>query len=88
MGDTDHSFPRVANNGFLIPLSLWIISFQLILRLTTANNLAYSDDKFVHILSGVVKCKSGANAHLIAQSTKGGLRTVVTGAHGDALLVQ
>ena len=54
----------------------------------SSNNLFYCHHKFVHILTSIVERKGGTHAHLIAQGAKSRLCTMVTGTHGNALLVE
>lgn len=58
-----------------------------LLFLSLSKNLANGNDEFIHILAGVVEGEGGADAHLVAEGSKGRLGAVVTGTYCDALLI-
>jgi len=64
-----------------------VVAAPKFLPLPFPHDLAEGDDKFIHILAGVVEGKGGTDAHLVAEGSEGGLGAVVTSTHCDALLI-
>jgi hypothetical protein len=58
-----------------------------LLFLSLSKNLANGNDELIHILTGIVEGEGGADAHLVAEGSEGGLSAVVTSTYCDALLI-
>ena len=52
------------------------------------HNLSQGDDESIDFVACVVKGKGGANTHLVTESSKGWLCTVVSCTYGDSFLVE